>query len=61
MEKNQCPVLGPLLFLIYMHELRGGITSVCKIYAHNILLFSKAFDIKKSVNELNTALQKINE
>ena len=38
-----------------------GITSICKIFADDTSLFSKALDINKSVTELNTDLEKISQ
>ena len=53
--------LWPLQFLIYINDLYVGITSICKIFAVNTSLFWKVFDIDKSVNVLNTDLEKINQ
>ena len=52
-------VLGPLLVLIYINDLPDGITSICKIFADNISLFSKVLDINESAIKLNTDLEKI--
>ena len=49
-------VLGPLLFLIYINDLPEGITSLCKLFADDISLFSKVRNINKSVNGLNADL-----
>ena len=57
----QGSVLGPLLFLIYINDLPDGITSMCKIFADDTSLFSKVFYVNKSVTELNTDLEKINQ
>ena len=57
----QGSVLGPLLFLIYINDLPDGITSMCKIFADDASLFSKVFDVNKSVTELNTDLEKISQ
>ena len=57
----QGSVLGPLLFLIYINDLPDGITSMRKIFADNTSLFSKVFDVNKSVVELNADLEKINQ
>ena len=44
----QGSVLGPLLFLIYINDLPDGLTSLCKIFAEDTSLFSKAINSKKS-------------
>ena len=57
----QGSVLGPLLFLIYINDLTDGITSICKIFADDTSLFSKVLDVNKSVNELSSDLERINQ
>ena len=57
----QGSVLGPLLFLIYIHDLPDGITSICKIFANDISLFSKVLDVNESPKKLNLDLEKISE
>ena len=54
-------VLGPLLFLIYIHDLPDGITSICKIFAYDNSLFSKVLDVNESTKKLNFDLEKISE
>ena len=54
----QGSVLGPLLFLIYINDLTDGLVSICEIFADDTSLFSKVFDITKSVNDLNSDLEK---
>ena len=56
-EIPQGSVLGPLLFLIYINDLPDGINSLCKIFADNTSLFSKVYDINKSVSNLNDDLE----
>ena len=54
---QQCSVLGPLLFLIYINDLPDNIQSTCKIFADDPSLFSHVFDKYKSQSELNNELQ----
>ena len=54
-------VLGPLLFLIYINDLPDGITSICKIFADDTSLFSKALDVNESTKKLNFNLEKVSE
>ena len=44
-------VLGLSLFLIYINDLSGIITSICKIFTDNTSLFSKVLNINKSATE----------
>ena len=55
----QRSVLGPPLYLIYTNDLPDGITSLCKMFADDTLLFSKVHNISKPVNELNTDLEEL--
>ena len=54
-------VLGPLVFLIYINDLPDGLASICKIFADDASLFSKVSKINQSVNDVNTALEKISQ
>ena len=42
-------------------NLPDGLTSICKVFADDTLLFPKVFGIDKSVNDLNIDLEKINQ
>ena len=54
-------LLGPLLFLIYINDLPDGLTSLCKIFADDASLFSKAINKKKSEIEPNKDLKLISQ
>ena len=54
----QGSVLGPLLFLIYINDLSGGLCFTCKMFGDDTSLFSFANDKYVSLNELNTDLKK---
>ena len=56
---RQGSVLGPLLLLIYINDLPDGINSLSKTFADDTSLFSKVYDIHKSVSKLNDDLEKI--
>ena len=51
--------MGPLLFLIYLNDLPDGLTSICKIFADDTSLFSRAINKKKSEIEPNKDLKLI--
>ena len=57
----QGSVLGPLLFLIYINDLSDGLTSICKIFADDTSLFSKAINKEKSEIEPNKDLNLISQ
>ena len=57
----QGPVLGPLLFLIYINDLPDELTSMCKIFADDLSLFSTVIDKNNSDSQLNSDLAKISK
>ena len=57
----QGPVLGPLLFLIYINDLPDELTSMCKIFADDTSLFSTVIDKNNSNSQLNSDLAKISK
>ena len=54
-------IIGPLLFLIYINDLRNGLNSNAKLFADGKLLFSVVHNITHSAKLLNSDLCKINE
>ena len=57
----QGTVLGPLLFLMYINDLRDDISSVWKMFADDTSLFSKVKDSSLSISDLNYDLESINQ
>ena len=58
---QQGPILGPLLFLIYINNLSDIFTFNAKLFAGDTLLFSVVQFVKASAKELNEDLKKGNE
>ena len=56
----QGSVLGPLLFLVYINDLKTNIKSNVKFFADDTMLFSVVKDPKLSADELNHDLELIN-
>ena len=57
----QGSILGTLLCLIYINDLSDGLTSICKIFADDTSLFSKAINKEKSEIEPNKDLKLISQ
>ena len=56
----QAPILGPLLFLIYINDLSEGLTTNAKLFADDVSFFSIVDNINLSATNLNSDLSKIN-
>ena len=57
----QGSILGPLFFLIYINDLSIGLSSNPKMFADDTSLFSIAYDINASSNDLNNDLKIISD
>ena len=53
--------LGPVLFLIYINNFSGDLSSKAKLFADDTSFFSLTHDITTSANELNNNLKKISD
>ena len=54
----QDPILGPLLFLIYIKDLLGNLQSTAKLFVDEKSLFLSLYDRSISASELNSNLKK---
>ena len=57
----QGPILGPLLFLIYINDLSDGLNCNPKLFADDTSLFSTVYNNNEATNTLNNDLNKITE
>ena len=55
----QGSILGPLLFLIYIHDLSDGHQCNPKLFADDTSLFATVHNINKATNDLNNDLTKV--
>ena len=53
----QGSVLGPLLYLIYINDLVGNISSEAKLSADDTVLFTVVYDVDIAANRLNRGLE----
>ena len=56
---SQGSILGPLLFLIYIIDLSGDLSSKTKLFADNESLVNVVYEINTWANELNSDLKKV--
>ena len=55
----QGSILGPLMFLIYIHDLAENLSSNPKLFADDNSFFSVVRDLNTSANEIDDNLKKI--
>ena len=52
-------IVGPLLFLIYINDLKEGLSFNAKLFVDYTSFFCVAHDIQTSANKLNKYLERI--
>ena len=57
----QGSILGPLFILIYINDLSKNLSSIAKLFADDISIFSVVHDVDLSTKQLNDNLNKISE
>ena len=57
----QSSIRGPLLFLIYINDLKEGLSSNAKLFVDDTSFFSVVHDIQTSANKLNKDLERISK
>ena len=56
----QGPILGSLLFLLYVNDLPNNLKSNVKLFEDDVLLFSVVYDPVETAEEINSDLRSIN-
>ena len=56
----QGPILGPLLFFVYINNLTEGLTTNLKLFPDHTSWFSVVHDAQSSTNDLNKDLKIMN-
>ena len=52
-------MLGPLLFLVYIHDIADNISSTCFLFAGDLLLLDEVISLIDTANKLNSDLNSI--